>query len=83
LSLAPEYILEGKWTTMVDESTLNLKVILHGITQTRCIVVPKATCNAHNSQQRLLLCLPFIHDCLTSKLPLGKMGDQPSRDEAR
>jgi hypothetical protein len=24
LSLAPEYILEGKWTTMVDESTLNL-----------------------------------------------------------
>jgi hypothetical protein len=42
LSLAPEYILEVKWTTMVDESTLNLTVILHGTTQTRCIVVPKA-----------------------------------------
>jgi hypothetical protein len=27
---------------MVDESTLNLTVILHGTTQTRCIVVPKA-----------------------------------------
>ena len=24
LSLAPEFILEEKWTTMVDESTLNL-----------------------------------------------------------
>ena len=46
LSLAPEYILDGKWTTMVDESTLNLTVILHGITQTRCIVVHKATDNA-------------------------------------
>ena len=31
-----------KWTTMVDKSTLNLTVILHGTTQTRCIVVPKA-----------------------------------------
>ena len=31
---------------MVDESTLNLMVILHGITQTRYIVVPKVTNNA-------------------------------------
>jgi hypothetical protein len=31
-----------KWTTMVDESTLNLTVTLHSTTQTRCIVVPKA-----------------------------------------
>ena len=43
LSLAPEF---WKWTTMVDESTLDLTVILHGTTQTRCIVVPKATGNA-------------------------------------
>jgi hypothetical protein len=46
LSLAPEYILDGKWTTMVDESTLNLTVILHGTTQTRGIILPKATDNA-------------------------------------
>jgi hypothetical protein len=38
--------LKLKWTTMVDESTLNLTVILHGTTQTRCIVVPKANGNA-------------------------------------
>ena len=44
--LAPEYILDGKWTTMVDESTLNLTVILHGTTQTRCIILPKVTGNA-------------------------------------
>ena len=31
---------------MVDESTLNLMVILHGTTQTRWIGVPKATDNA-------------------------------------
>ena len=31
LSLAPEYF-GWKMTTMVDESTLNLTVILHGIT---------------------------------------------------
>ena len=42
----PRIHFEGKWTTMVDESTLNLKVILHGTTQTRCIVVHKATDNA-------------------------------------
>ncbi len=35
-----------KWTTMVDELTLNLMVTLHGTTQTRCIIVPKATDNA-------------------------------------
>jgi hypothetical protein len=46
LSLAPEYILDGKWTTMVDESTLNLTVILHGTTQTRCVILPKVTNNA-------------------------------------
>ena len=46
LCLWPPNILEGKWTTMVDESTLNLTVILHGTTQTRCIVVHKATDNA-------------------------------------
>ena len=46
LSLAPEYILDGKWTTMVVESTLNLTVSLHGTTQTRCIILPKVTNNA-------------------------------------
>jgi hypothetical protein len=46
LSLAPEYILDGKWTTMVDDWTLNLTVILHGTTQTRCIILAKATGNA-------------------------------------
>ena len=46
LSLAPEYILDGKWRTMVDESTLNFTVTLHGTTQTRCIILPKATGNA-------------------------------------
>ena len=35
-----------KWTTMVDESTLDLTVTLHGTTQTRCIILPKATGNA-------------------------------------
>jgi hypothetical protein len=45
LSLAPEYIFDENGT-MVDESTLDLTVILHGTTQTRCIVVPKATDNA-------------------------------------
>ena len=33
-------------TTMADESTLNFTVTLHGITQTRCIILPKATDNA-------------------------------------
>ena len=31
---------------MVDKSTLNLTVILHGTTQTRCIILSKATDNA-------------------------------------
>jgi hypothetical protein len=35
-----------KWKQMVDESTLNLTVILHGTTQTRCMIVPKANGNA-------------------------------------
>ena len=34
----PRIHLEGKWIPMVDESTLNLTVILHGITQPRGIV---------------------------------------------
>ncbi len=42
----PRIHFEVKWTTMVDESTLNLTVILHGTTQTRCIILPKATDNA-------------------------------------
>ena len=42
----PRIHFGGKWTTMVNESTLDLTVILHGTTQTRCIVVPKATGNA-------------------------------------
>ena len=45
MSLAPEYIWM-KGTTMVDKSTLNLTVILHGTTQTRCIILSKATDNA-------------------------------------
>ena len=31
---------------MVDKSTLNFTVILHGTTQTRCMIVPKANGNA-------------------------------------
>ena len=46
MSLAPEYILDGKWTTMVNESTLNLTVTLHGTTQTRWIILAKITNNA-------------------------------------
>jgi hypothetical protein len=45
LSLAPENILE-EMDNDGDKSTLNLTVILHGTTQTRCIVVSKATANA-------------------------------------
>ena len=55
LSLAPEYILDVKWTTMVDESTLNLTVILHGTTRIRCIAVLQVNDNK-------------IHDCLTPKV---------------
>jgi hypothetical protein len=43
LSLAPEYMDERD--NDGDKSTLNLTVILHGITQTHCTVVPKATDN--------------------------------------
>jgi hypothetical protein len=35
-----------KWTTIDDESRLNLTVILHGTTQTRCIILPKVADNA-------------------------------------
>jgi len=42
LSLAPEYIKRTR-TTMVDESTLNLTVPLHGTTQKRFIILSKAT----------------------------------------
>jgi len=35
-----------KWTTMVDELTLNFTVILHGTTQTHCFILPKVTNNA-------------------------------------
>ena len=48
-----------KWTTMVDKSTLNLTVILHGFTQTHCLIVPKYTDNALS----------------TLNIGLGKMGD--------
>ena len=40
---------------MVDESTLNLTVKLHGTTQTHCIVVLQVNDNK-------------IHDCLTAKV---------------
>jgi hypothetical protein len=45
---------------MVDELTLNFMVILHGTTQTRCIVVPNATDNPHHPQQCLL---SFLRSC--------------------
>jgi hypothetical protein len=45
LSLAPEYILE-EMDNDGDKSTLNLTVNLHGTTQTRCIILAKATDNA-------------------------------------
>ena len=52
MSLAPEHVLL-KWTTMamVDESTLIFMVILHGTTQTRCIILP------------FLYSCVFIHCC--------------------
>ena len=50
----PRIYFGWKWTTMVDESTLNLTVILHGTTQTRSIIL-------------LMPFLPFLQDCLTSK----------------
>jgi len=46
--------LKEKWTTMVDELTLNFTIILHGTTQTRFMILPKATATPHNPQQRLL-----------------------------
>jgi hypothetical protein len=46
VAAGPRIHFGWKWTTMVDESTLNLTVILHGTTQTRCIILPKATDNA-------------------------------------
>jgi hypothetical protein len=61
LSLAPEYILDGKWTTMVDESTLNLTVSLHGVTQHVALLYPR------------LLTTPS--QLLTLNIGLGKMGD--------
>jgi hypothetical protein len=49
LSLAPEYNLEENGhdvsTNRPGESTLDLTVILHGTTQTRCIALSKATDN--------------------------------------
>jgi hypothetical protein len=44
--VGPRIHFGRKWTTMVDESTLNLTVILHGTTQTRCMIVPNATSNS-------------------------------------
>ena len=41
----PRIHLEGKMESMVDESTLNLKVILHGTTQTCWIILPTVTGN--------------------------------------
>ena len=40
---------------MVDESTLNLIVLLHGTTQTRCIVVRKTTDNVVQSSTKSLV----------------------------
>ena len=46
MSLAPDNIWKENGQRMVDESTLNLIVILHSTTQTRCIVVAKTFDNA-------------------------------------
>ena len=69
MSLAPEYILDGKWTTMVDESTLNLTVILHGTTQIRSIILHMPLKTPSNPQQRLLPLHPFLHNCLAPNMP--------------
>ena len=60
-----------KWTTMVDESTLNLTVILHGTTQTHCIVVPKATDNASQ---------PSTMSLVVSSVPARLFGTKVARN---
>ena len=46
---------------MVDESTLNLTVILHGTTQKRFIVILKATDKVVQSSAKSLVILPCLH----------------------
>ena len=71
----PRIRLGWKWTTMVDESMLNLTVILHGTTQTRCIVVPKATANASQPST-----MAFVISAVSSRLFDTKVVQNPKPD---
>ena len=51
----PNNIWTENGQRMVDESTLNLMVILHGTTQTHCIVVHNATDNVVRSSTKSLV----------------------------
>ena len=57
----PPNHFEGKWTTMDDESTLNLTVSLHGITQHVALSYPRL--------------LTTTSQLSTLNIDLGKMGD--------
>ena len=79
MSLAPEYILDGKWTMMDDESTLNLTVILHGIIQPQCIILPKATDNTLRTLDKTSLVVSSVQ--IDTKIASwSKMGDHRSHE---
>ena len=81
MSLAPEYILDfdGNGTTMVDESTLIFTVTLHGITQTRCIILPKTTDNALRALDKTSLVVSSVQ--IDTKLASwSKMVDHRSHE---
>jgi len=59
---------------MVDESTLDLTVILHGTTLTRSIILPKATDNASTTALVLSSIPSRLFDTKVASC-LGRMGD--------
>ena len=63
----PRIHYEGKWTTMVDELTLNLTVKLRGTTQIRCIVVPKATANIVKASTTSRIISPVLSRLFVTK----------------
>ena len=69
-------------TTMADESTLNFTVTLHGITQTRCIILPKATDNALRALGKTSLVVSSVQ--IDTKIASwSKMVDHRSSHEAK
>ena len=67
---------------MDDESTLNLTVILHGITQPQCIILPKATDNTLRTLDKTSLVV-FSVQIDTKIASWNKMGDHRSSHEAK